>query len=46
MSKQKEPQQYITPGGKIVSGPPHLNKPKSPYEPFHFINGIIFVIVF
>mgnify|MGYP002623654293 CR=1 FL=1 len=41
----KEPVQYITPAGKVVEGPKHLNKPKSPYEVFHFINGAVFIIV-
>ena len=45
MAKKNENQQYITPAGNIVSGPPHLNKPKSPYEVFHFVNGFIFIIV-
>ena len=41
----KKELQYITPDGKAVAGPPHLNKPKSPYQVFHYINGIVFILV-
>ncbi len=44
MAKQNEVK-YITPGGVEVQGPPHLNKPKSQYTPFNFVNGAIFVLV-
>ena len=36
---------YTTPAGLEVSPPPHLNKPKSQYTPFHFVNGLIFILV-
>ena len=37
--------EYITPAGLKVQGPPHLNKPRSQYTAFHFVNGFIFIIV-
>ena len=43
MAKQEV--RYITPGGVEVSGPPHLNKQKSKYTVFNFVNGFIFIIV-
>ena len=42
MAKQEV--RYITPGGVEVSGPPHLNKQKSKYTVFNFVNGFIFII--
>ena len=36
---------YTTPAGLEVPPPPHLNKPKSQYKPFNFVNGFIFIIV-
>ena len=43
MAKQEV--RYITPGGVEVSGPPHLNKQKSKYTAFNFVNGFIFILV-
>ena len=45
MAKKNNVPQYVTPSGKVVTGPSKLNKPKSPYEVFHFINGLVFIIV-
>ncbi len=36
---------YTTPAGLEVAPPPHLNKPKSQYTIFHFVNGLIFILV-
>ena len=36
---------FITPAGVEVPPPPHMNKPKSQYTVFHFINAFIFVLV-
>ncbi|MBR6027856.1 MAG: carbohydrate ABC transporter permease [Clostridia bacterium] len=44
MAKQ-ETVKFITPAGVEVSGPPHLNKPKSQYTAFNFVNGFIFVLI-
>lgn len=41
----KENVKYITPAGVEVPPPPHLNKQKSQYKPFNFVNGFIFIIV-
>ena len=43
MAKQNA--EYITPAGVKVQGPPHLNKPKSQYTVFNFVNGFIFILV-
>lgn len=37
--------QYVTPSGAKVQGPTDLNKPKSQYTPFNFLNGFVFVVV-
>lgn len=37
--------QYVTPAGVKVQGPTDLNKPKSQYTPFNFVNGFVFVVV-
>jgi putative aldouronate transport system permease protein len=44
MAKQAE-LKYITPAGVEVPPPPHLNKAKSQYTVFHFINGFAFILV-
>ena len=36
---------FITPAGVEVPPPPHMNKPRSQYTVFHFINAFIFVLV-
>ena len=36
---------YTTPAGVEVPPPPHLNKQKSQYTPFNFVNGFIFILV-
>ena len=43
MAKQNA--EYTTPAGLKVQGPPHLNKPKSQYTFFNFLNGFVFVII-
>ncbi len=37
--------QYVTPSGLKVEGPTGLNKPRSQYTPFNFVNGLVFVVV-
>ena len=44
MAKQ-EVLKFVTPAGVEVSGPPKLNKPKSQYTVFSYINAFIFVLV-
>ena len=44
MAKATNPE-YITPAGVKVQAPPHLNKPKSQYKVFNFVNGLIFILV-
>jgi len=36
---------YVTPAGIQVAAPPHLNKPKSQYTAFNWVNGFIFILV-
>ena len=36
---------FVTPAGIRVQGPPHVNKPKSKYTAFNFVNGFIFIVV-
>ncbi len=40
-----ESAKFITPAGVEVPPPPHMNKPRSQYTVFHFINAFIFVLV-
>ena len=41
----KENLKFITPAGVEVPPPPHINKPKSQYTAFNFVNGFIFILV-
>ena len=36
---------FIPPAGVEVPPPPHINKPKSQYTVFNFVNGFIFILV-
>ena len=45
MMANKENAKFITPAGIEVPPPPHINKPKSKYTAFNFVNGFIFILV-